>query len=120
MSLAIPTLTQTSNLLVTLNSSVNFIIYIIYGEKFQRIFLQMFCHGQNHLLRRYTMNAAHGMGKNGILEDSPKSNIHHMSKFTEITKDWKDSTMVKIYFLHKITLGIISDFRPESFKKIPF
>lgn len=32
-----------SNLLVTLNSSVNFIIYVIFGEKFKKIFLQMFC-----------------------------------------------------------------------------
>lgn len=35
-----------SNLLVTLNSSVNFIIYVIFGEKFKRIFLQMFCKGR--------------------------------------------------------------------------
>lgn len=32
-----------SNLLVTLNSSVNFIIYVIFGEKFKRIFLLLFC-----------------------------------------------------------------------------
>lgn len=37
---------QTSNLLVTINSSVNFIIYVIFGEKFKRIFLRLFCsHG---------------------------------------------------------------------------
>lgn len=35
-----------SNLLVTLNSSVNFIIYVIFGEKFKRIFLQLFCKGR--------------------------------------------------------------------------
>lgn len=35
-----------SNLLVTLNSSVNFIIYVIFGEKFKRIFLQLFCEGR--------------------------------------------------------------------------
>lgn len=35
-----------SNLLVTLNSSVNFIIYVIFGEKFKRIFLQMLCSGR--------------------------------------------------------------------------
>ena len=28
--------TETSNLLVTVNSSVNFFIYIIFGEKFKR------------------------------------------------------------------------------------
>lgn len=32
-----------SNLMVTLNSSVNFIIYVIFGEKFKRIFLLLFC-----------------------------------------------------------------------------
>lgn len=58
MSIAITALTQVSNLLVTLNSSVNFIIYIIYGEKFQRLFLLIFC--QRHqrqdqmLHRRFT------------------------------------------------------------------
>lgn len=34
---------KTSNLLVTINSSVNFIIYVIFGEKFKRIFLLLFC-----------------------------------------------------------------------------
>ncbi|GJQ82966.1 GPRNNA1 [Trypoxylus dichotomus] len=33
----------TSNLLVTINSSVNFIIYVTFGEKFQRLFLLLFC-----------------------------------------------------------------------------
>lgn len=32
-----------SNLLVTINSSVNFIIYVTFGEKFQRLFLLLFC-----------------------------------------------------------------------------
>lgn len=34
---------KTSNLLVTINSSVNFIIYVIFGEKFKRLFLLLFC-----------------------------------------------------------------------------
>lgn len=34
---------KTSNLLVTINSSVNFIIYVIFGEKFKRLFLRLFC-----------------------------------------------------------------------------
>lgn len=33
-----------SNLMVTINSSVNFIIYVIFGEKFKRLFLVLFCH----------------------------------------------------------------------------
>ena len=36
----IPILTQTANLLVTVNSSVNIFIYIILGDKFKRVFLQ--------------------------------------------------------------------------------
>ena len=36
-------LNNVSNLLVTLNSSVNFIIYCIFGDKFKRIFFRLFC-----------------------------------------------------------------------------
>lgn len=36
-------LVKTSNLLVTINSSVNFVIYVIFGEKFKRLFLMLFC-----------------------------------------------------------------------------
>lgn len=36
-------LVKISNLLVTINSSVNFIIYVIFGEKFKRLFLKLFC-----------------------------------------------------------------------------
>lgn len=37
---------KTSNLLVTINSSVNFVIYVIFGEKFKRLFIKLFCtHG---------------------------------------------------------------------------
>lgn len=39
----LPILVNTSNLLVTINSSVNFIIYVIFGEKFKRLFLLLFC-----------------------------------------------------------------------------
>ncbi|XP_059219521.1 FMRFamide receptor [Stomoxys calcitrans] len=35
-------LTKTNNLLVTINSSCNFLIYVIFGEKFKRIFLLIF------------------------------------------------------------------------------
>ncbi|XP_046472500.1 FMRFamide receptor [Neodiprion pinetum] len=36
-------LVQIGNLMVTINSSVNFIIYVIFGRKFKRIFLRLFC-----------------------------------------------------------------------------
>ena len=35
-------MTRVSNLLVSANSSVNFIIYCIFGDKFQRLFLRYF------------------------------------------------------------------------------
>lgn len=34
---------QVGNLLVTINSSINFIIYVIFGRKFKRTFLKLFC-----------------------------------------------------------------------------
>ncbi|XP_076232948.1 FMRFamide Receptor [Calliopsis andreniformis] len=39
-------LVQTGNLLVTINSSINFIIYVIFGRKFKRIFLKLFCNSR--------------------------------------------------------------------------
>ncbi|TRY63429.1 hypothetical protein TCAL_12380 [Tigriopus californicus] len=36
-------LNNVSNMLITLNSSLNFIIYCIFGEKFKRIFFRLFC-----------------------------------------------------------------------------
>ncbi|XP_068081537.1 FMRFamide receptor [Anabrus simplex] len=41
--ISIDQLVKTSNLLITINSSVNFIIYVIFGEKFKRLFLKLFC-----------------------------------------------------------------------------
>lgn len=35
-------LVQFSNMLVTINSSVNFVIYVIFGEKFKRLFFKLF------------------------------------------------------------------------------
>lgn len=32
---------ELSNLLITINSSVNFVIYVIFGEKFKRLFLKV-------------------------------------------------------------------------------
>lgn len=52
-----------SNLLVTINSSVNFIIYVIFGEKFKRIFLLLFC-------------------KNRMGRESPDGLMHDDSSFS--------------------------------------
>lgn len=43
LDINIMALNNTSNLLVTFNSSVNLVIYCIFGEKFKRIFFHMFC-----------------------------------------------------------------------------
>ena len=67
-------LTQTNNLLITVNSSVNFIIYCIFGEKFKRIFFKMFCSmtgrgslpGQSELLR-YPSHTQHEVRGNSVL-----------------------------------------------------
>lgn len=45
LDITIDELTMSSNLLVTINSSVNFIIYCIFGQKFRKLFLKMFCWG---------------------------------------------------------------------------
>jgi len=42
-NMAIDQLVKTSNLLVTINSSVNFVIYVIFGEKFKLLFFKLFC-----------------------------------------------------------------------------
>ncbi|XP_008555574.1 FMRFamide receptor [Microplitis demolitor] len=36
-------LVQTGNLLVTINSSINFIVYVIFGRNFKRLFIRLFC-----------------------------------------------------------------------------
>ena len=96
MSIAITPLTQTSNLLVTLNSSVNFIIYIIYGEKFQRIFLQMFCHTQqkNQMIHRYTIATSNGITKSGVVEDSPSRINPNRLQTKLVQHGWKNSASV--------------------------
>lgn len=35
-------LVEAGNLMITINSSVNFIIYVIFGEKFKRLFFKLF------------------------------------------------------------------------------
>ncbi|KAK0081602.1 hypothetical protein PV325_011873 [Microctonus aethiopoides] len=36
-------LVQAGNLLVTINSSINFIVYVIFGRNFKRLFIRLFC-----------------------------------------------------------------------------
>ncbi|XP_022919628.2 FMRFamide receptor [Onthophagus taurus] len=46
---------KTSNFLVTVNSSVNFIIYVTFGEKFKRLFLVLYC--SNRICGRFNESA---------------------------------------------------------------
>ncbi|XP_022256354.1 FMRFamide receptor-like [Limulus polyphemus] len=57
-----------SNLLVTINSSVNFIIYCIYGQKFKTMFLRMFCacHIMKYDKEEESTNAALQVRVNGM------------------------------------------------------
>ena len=74
---SVTALTQVSNLMVTLNSSVNFIIYCIYGEKFRRLFCYLFCktcgggQEENRHIQRYTTT------RGGIVND--RSQAYEMS-----------------------------------------
>ena len=76
-------LTQVSNLLVTLNSSVNFVIYCIYGEKFKRLFCSLFCkhcgakEDIQHI-QRYTTTR----GGNQAYERSSTTQIYETTKKT--------------------------------------
>lgn len=50
-------LINTSNLLITINSSVNFIIYFACGRKFRRLFYVMFCNQKVHRESQKVFNA---------------------------------------------------------------
>ncbi|KAG8227500.1 hypothetical protein J437_LFUL002389 [Ladona fulva] len=61
-------LVKTSNLLVTVNSSVNFIIYVTFGERFRRLFLKMFCGKKRRTTGWATRFAPGGSRAGGIGE----------------------------------------------------
>ncbi|KAI4475211.1 hypothetical protein M0802_015239 [Mischocyttarus mexicanus] len=63
-------LVEMGNLLVTINSSINFIIYVIFGRKFKRIFMKLFC-GTGILFTRD--------------RDSPEFQTHDDSSVTNMT-----------------------------------
>lgn len=45
-------LVNVSNLLVTINSSVNFVVYVTFGEKFRRMFLKVIFVFNSEKIRR--------------------------------------------------------------------
>lgn len=63
-------LVKVSNLLVTINSSVNFVIYVIFGEKFKRLFFKLFFPRGVWLCGWHTANGRGGLGGHGAIDDS--------------------------------------------------
>ncbi|XP_071451861.1 FMRFamide receptor [Hetaerina americana] len=70
-------LVKTSNLLVTVNSSVNFIIYVTFGERFRRLFLKMFCGKQRRRGSRCATATrfAPGGSRGGALGEAPACSL---------------------------------------------
>ena len=67
-------LIQVSNLLVTVNSSVNFFVYCTFGQKFRTVFMQMFCGQKVHIIsifwplqymQKYSINFFFDRNENG-------------------------------------------------------
>jgi hypothetical protein len=75
----------TSDMLITVNSSVNFIIYVIFGERFKRVFLKLFCsHGWRGVGGRDSPDAnthddsvvSNGDGRNYSLRNSQMCHLY--------------------------------------------
>merc|ERR1719357_1132464 len=66
---AIEGVTQVSNMLVTLNSSLNVFIYIIMGEKFKRAFLQILAGSGCHCMVKL-MGGTNGAPENTVVTQS--------------------------------------------------
>ena len=52
---------QVSNLFVTINSSVNILIYCIFGNKFKTLFMQIFCGAKPQVQTVHRSTGARGM-----------------------------------------------------------
>ncbi|KAK8753491.1 hypothetical protein OTU49_004665 [Cherax quadricarinatus] len=87
LDITIDLLTMASNLLVTINSSVNFIIYCIFGQKFRKLFLKMFCSGVlSRAVRREVAIDSGAFGNNSLYGDSRmlsngKTQMYRMSSW---------------------------------------
>lgn len=71
-------LIQIGNLLVTFNSGVNFVIYVIFGRKFKRIFLKLFCHSEIAGLRCLSRPLRGDSPEFPNNEDSVMTNMSHI------------------------------------------
>ncbi|KAF0310784.1 FMRFamide receptor [Amphibalanus amphitrite] len=84
-----------SNLLININSSSNFVIYCIFGQKFRRLFLRLFC---ERLLRRRcgTLGCAEDMSMAGPTADAssvPMKRMYRGSNATE-TENGEDHRLL--------------------------
>lgn len=88
-----------SNLLVTLNSSVNFIIYVIFGEKFKRIFLQLFCEGRTGRESPDGIMQEDSSYSNG---DGNRNSSSRLSRHGTQRTSLRNGTSLKIKRIHRI------------------
>ncbi|KAK8718874.1 hypothetical protein OTU49_014403 [Cherax quadricarinatus] len=73
LNITIGLLTMASNLLVTINSSVNFIIYCIFSKRFRKLFLKMLCSGVlSRVMRRNVARGSTAFRNNSAYGDSRK------------------------------------------------
>ncbi|KAK9891707.1 hypothetical protein WA026_016505 [Henosepilachna vigintioctopunctata] len=83
---------NTSNLLVTINSSVNFIIYVIFGEKFKRLFLVLFCH--NTIFGIGTgRESPDGTHDDSFISNGDRTSIRLHRQFTSISRNGHSGRM---------------------------
>nr|CAH0113098.1 unnamed protein product [Daphnia galeata] len=77
-------MTRVSNLLVSVNSSVNFVIYCIFGDKFQRLFLRYFCYCYCCCRRRRPVSGRSSPDNpdNSVSMGTNPGDIHRVSTFS--------------------------------------
>ncbi|KZS08072.1 putative FMRFamide receptor [Daphnia magna] len=77
-------MTRVSNLLVSVNSSVNFVIYCIFGDKFQRLFLRYFCYCYCCCRRRHPQSGRSSPDNpdNSVSMGTNPGDVHRVSTFS--------------------------------------
>ena len=109
-------LTQVSNLLVTLNSSVNFVIYCIYGEKFRRLFCDLVCKPcggreenptTNRCYTTYTTAQGLSTDKSQVYEANHKTSTSYLNNtLRNETSGAKLKPMLKVSICYSISISI--------------
>ncbi|XP_068245096.1 FMRFamide receptor-like [Palaemon carinicauda] len=95
----------TSNLLVTINSSVNFIIYCTFGQKFRNVFLKTFC-------SRFVPTSLVRTGTSHYGEASRNGGV----AFTETVRltSWSDPRHNQLLGAHDVRRGSCTHYQPVS------